>query len=89
MNASIGSSAIYTYTPDPDGAGNIGESVNLTVTVVDYGLLNITGLTVHSNNSNNSYAKAGDQVNITIVTDGSDIKTSQEAYSEMLYKSYI
>ena len=76
LNASmVGSSAIYTYTPDPDGAGNIGESVNLTVTVVDYGLLNITGLTVHSNNSNNSYAKAGDQVNITIVTDGSDIKT--------------
>ena len=75
LNASmVGSSAIYTYTPDPDGAGNIGESVNLTVTVVDYGLLNITGLTVHSNNSNNSYAKAGDQVNITIVTDGSDIK---------------
>ena len=69
----VGSSAIYTYTPDPDGAGNMGESVNLTVTVVDYGLLNITGLTVHNNNSNNSYAKAGDQVNITIVTDGSDI----------------
>ena len=69
----LGSSAIYTYTAGPDGAGNLGESVNLTVTVVDYHLLNITGLTVHSNNSNNSYAKVGDQVNITLITDGSDI----------------
>ena len=74
MDTSIlGSSAIYTYTAGPDGAGNLGESVNLTVTVVDYHLLNITGLTVHSNNSNNSYAKVGDQVNITLITDGSDI----------------
>ena len=74
MDTSIlGSSAIYTYTAGPDGAGNLGESVNLTVTVVDYNLLNITGLTVHSNNSNNSYAKVGDQVNITLITDGSDI----------------
>ena len=74
MDTSIlGSSAIYTYTAGPDGAGNLGESVNLTVTVVYYNLLNITGLTVHSNNSNNSYAKVGDQVNITLITDGSDI----------------
>ena len=28
---------------------------------------------MHSDNSNNSYAKAGDQVNITLITDGSDI----------------
>ena len=69
----LGSSAIYTYTAGPDGAGNTGASVNLTVTVVDYGSLNITDLTVHSDNSNNSYAKAGDQVNITLITDGSDI----------------
>ena len=41
--------------------------------MVDYGSLNITDLTVHSDNSNNSYAKAGDQVNITLITDGSDI----------------
>ena len=74
LNTSVlGSSAIYTYTADPDGAGNTGASVNLTVTVVDYGSLNITDLTVHSDNSNNSYAKAGDQVNITLITDGSDI----------------
>ena len=41
--------------------------------MVDYNSLNITSLTIVSNNSNNSYAKAGDQVNITIVTDGSDV----------------
>ena len=71
--ALIGSTVIYTYTANPDGAGNLGKSVNLTVTVVDYGSLNITDLTVRSDNSNNNYAKAGDQVNITLITDGSDI----------------
>ena len=69
----LGASATYTYTADPDGAGNLGESVDLIVTVADYGQLNITALTVSSDNSNSSYAKAGDQVNITLITDGSDI----------------
>ena len=30
----LDSSAIYTYTAGPDGAGNLGESVNLTVVVI-------------------------------------------------------
>ena len=53
----------------------MGQETFITrnVTVVDYNSLNITSLTIVSNNSNNSYAKAGDQVNITIVTDGSDV----------------
>ena len=69
----IGSNTIYTYTADPDGAGNPGASITRNVTVINYNPLNITSLSVSSNNSNSSYAKAGDQVNITIVTDGSDI----------------
>ena len=69
----LGASATYTYTADPDGAGNLGESVDLIVTVADYTQLNITALTVSSDNSNSSYARAGDQVNITLITDGSDI----------------
>ena len=74
LNTSVlGSSAIYTYTADPDGAGNPGESVDLLVTIVDYSPINITDLTVQSNNSNNSYAKAGDQVTITLITDGTDV----------------
>ena len=41
------------------------------MTVVDYDLLNITSLTISSDNSvNSSYAKAGDNVTITIETDG-------------------
>ena len=67
----IGSTAIFTYTAKPDGAGNPGPSVTRNVTVVDYDLLNITSLTISSDNSvNSSYAKAGDNVTITIETDG-------------------
>ena len=70
----IGSSVNYTYTADPDGAGNPGASINRTVTIVDYDPLSITSFTVHSNNSaNSSYAKAGDKITITLVTDGSDV----------------
>ena len=59
LNTSIlGASATYTYTADPDGAGNLGESVDLIVTVTDYTQLNITALTVSSDNSNSSYARA-------------------------------
>ena len=57
-----------------DAAGNPGVSINRTVTVVDYNPLTITSLTVSSDNfANSSYAKAGDEINITLVTDGSDV----------------
>ena len=71
----IGSTVNYTYTADDDAAGNPGASINRTVTVVDYNPLTITSLTVSSDNNsvNSSYAKAGDEINITLVTDGSDV----------------
>ena len=70
----IGSTVNYTYTADDDAAGNPGASMNRTVTVVDYNPLTITSLTVSSDNfANSSYAKAGDEINITLVTDGSDV----------------
>ena len=70
----IGSTVNYTYTADDDAAGNPGASINRTVTVVDYNPLTITSLTVSSDNfANSSYAKAGDEINITLVTDGSDV----------------
>ena len=41
------------------------------MTVIDYNPLNVTSLTVKSNNSvNDSYAKAGDEVEITLKTIG-------------------
>ena len=70
----IGSIVTYTYTAYDDAAGNPGASINRTVTVIDYDPINVTSLTVNSSNSvNNSYAKAGDNVAIMLVTDGSDI----------------
>ena len=70
----IGSIVTYTYTAYDDAAGNPGASATRTVTVVDHEPINVTSLTVNSSNSvNNSYAKAGDNVTITLVTDGSDI----------------
>ena len=74
-NSIIGSTANYTYTAYPDAAGNLGDSINLTVTVTDYPPINITSLTVKSDNSVNSssYARAGDKIIITLDTDGTDV----------------
>ena len=71
-NSIIGSTANYTYTAYPDAAGNLGDSINLTVTVTDYPPINITSLTVKSDNSVNSssYAKAGDVITISLKHDG-------------------
>ena len=67
----IGSTAIFTYTAEPDGVGNPGPSVTRNVTIVGYSQIDVTSLTVSSDNSvNSSYAKAGDNVTITIETDG-------------------
>ena len=65
------STASFTYTAEPDGVGNPGPSVTRNVTIVGYSQIDVTSLTVSSDNSvNSSYAKAGDNVTITIETDG-------------------
>ena len=69
----IGSTTTYTYTADSDAAGNPGESITRTVTVIDYTPINVTELTVSSSNQNNSYARAGDVITILLRTDGSDV----------------
>ena len=67
----VGSTVNYTYTAYDDAAGNPGESINRTVTVIDYNLFNVTSLTVSSNNLvNDSYAKAGDEIEIVLKTIG-------------------
>ena len=69
--SNVGSSVIYTYTADADTVGNPGDSVTRTVTVIDYNPFNVTSLTVSSDNSvNNSYARAGDEILITLKTIG-------------------
>ena len=70
----IGSIVTYTYTAHDDAAGNPGTSINRIVTVVDHEPITVTSLTVSSNNSENTgYVKAGDNITITLVTDGSDV----------------
>ena len=78
LNTSILDSTVtYTYTADDDAAGNPGSSTTRTVTVVDYPTINVTNLTVSSNNSvNTGYAKAGDEITITLVTDGADVESA-------------
>ena len=68
----IGSTVTYYYTAHPDAAGNLGQVVNRTVTVRDYSPLNVTSLTVSSDNSVNSssYARVGDKIEIVLRTDG-------------------
>ena len=71
----IGSTAIFTYTAKPDGAGNLGPSVTRNVTIVGYSQIDVTSLTVSSDNSvfssyaqsNPSYAKTGDSLSITLM----------------------
>ena len=72
LNTSVAGSFVnYTYTADTDAAGNLGEIKVRTVTIVSLSNnINIENVTVNSTNANNvSYAKAGDNVTITIVTD--------------------
>ena len=89
----IGSIVTYTYTAYDDAAGNPGASATRTVTVVDHEPINVTSLTVNSSNSvNNSYAKAGDKITITLVTDGSVVIASitcTGVYCWMSYASFM
>ena len=71
LNTSIvGSTATYTYTADADTVGNAGTSVSRTVTVIDYNPFDVTSLTVSSNNPLNIYARAGNEITITLRTIG-------------------
>ena len=72
--SNVGSTVIYTYTAQSDIVGNLGASVNRTVTVIDYDPISVTNLAVSSNNAiNDSYAKAGDTITISFTADSSDI----------------
>ncbi|MDI1496104.1 MAG: hypothetical protein K8823_1412, partial [Cenarchaeum symbiont of Oopsacas minuta] len=72
--STIGSTVLYTYTADTDGAGNLGQSTTRTVTVIDAEPITVTDLTVSSNSGNdNNYARAGQTITITLTTDGTDI----------------
>ena len=72
--SNVGSTVTYTYTAQSDIVGNLGASVNRTVTVIDYDPISVTNLAVSSNNAvNDSYAKAGDTITISFTADSSDI----------------
>ena len=69
-NTMVGSFELYTYTADPDAAGNLGENVTRNVTVVDYEPITVTDLIANSDNSvNNSYAKVGDEIELEFTHD--------------------
>ena len=68
----IGSTVLYTYTANPDGAGNVGDSINRTVTVAVFEPITITSLNIASSSGTN-YANAGKNITLTLVTDGMDL----------------
>ncbi len=68
----LGSVVLYTYTANPDGAGNAGPSVTRTVTVVDFEPITINSLTIASSSGTN-YANAGKNITVTLATDSSDL----------------
>ncbi|MDI1495715.1 MAG: FG-GAP repeat domain protein [Cenarchaeum symbiont of Oopsacas minuta] len=71
--STIGSTVLYTYTADADGAGNLGENTTRIVTVVDVEPINITALTITSNGNDNIYAREGQNVIVELTTDGTDL----------------
>ncbi len=68
----LGAVFVYTYTADADNAGNLGDSISRTVTVVDVKPINVTSLSIASSSGNN-FANAGKIITLTLDTDGSDL----------------
>ena len=54
------------YTAPTDAAGNIGQTIIQIVEVLDAPPISITNLAIESSNSNNSYAKEGDTLDIDL-----------------------
>ena len=55
-----------SYTAPDDPAGNMGPTITRNVIVQDAPSINITNFTITSDNSNTSYAKAGDTLILTL-----------------------
>ena len=53
-------------TAPTDAAGNIGQTITRIVEVLDAPPITITNLAIESSNSNSSYAKAGDTLDIDL-----------------------
>ena len=72
LNTSIPNSTIlYTYTANSDGAGNIGNSVTRTVTVVSEPITP-TLLKITSSSSNN-FARSDQNITVTLEMEGFDL----------------
>ncbi|MDI1495693.1 MAG: LVIVD repeat-containing protein [Cenarchaeum symbiont of Oopsacas minuta] len=70
----VGSTVLYTYTADADAAGNLGDNVTRIVTIVNPDPITVTNLTITSNGNGNIHAREGQNVTITLTTDGTDLE---------------
>ena len=70
--ALLGSVIIFTYTAANDSAGNVGHSINRTVTIGQPNIIHFTSLSIASSSSDN-FARAGQNITVSLVTDGSEI----------------
>ena len=66
--SSVGAQNI-TYTANADAAGNTPDPINRTVTVLAKPIA-LGALTIVSDNANTLYAKTGDTITLTLVTNG-------------------
>ena len=64
VDTSSSGNKTITYTAPADAAGNVPDSIIRIVAVEDAPPIEITLLSITSNNNNNSYAKAGDTLTI-------------------------
>ena len=83
------------YTAPTDAAGNTGPTIIQIVEVLDAPPINITLLSITSNNNNNSYAKAGDtltiqsSINYTIVNYTATIFGIEQSESNQNSKGFL
>ena len=66
-----GSVYIYTYTANNDTVGNLGSSINRTVTVIEADPITITSLSISSNGGN--FANTGKEITLELQTEGTDL----------------
>ena len=74
VNATIvGSAYNYTYTANPDSAGNLGSNISRIITVIDIDHITVTSLDITSNGASSNFANVGKNITVTLVTDGTDL----------------
>ena len=70
--AIVGSAYNYTYTANPDAAGNPGDGISRIITIYAKPIT-ITSLNITSNGAFNNFANEGKNITVALATDSDDL----------------